>query len=32
MHKPAGFYEIRLANVLADPEAIREALRAAAST
>ena len=27
VHKTAGFYEIRLANVLADPEAIREALR-----
>jgi hypothetical protein len=27
VHKSAGFYEIRLANVLADPEAIREALR-----
>ena len=27
VHKTAGFYEIGLANVLADPEAIREALR-----
>jgi hypothetical protein len=27
VRKSAGFYEIRLANVLADPEAIRQALR-----
>jgi hypothetical protein len=27
VRKTAGFYEIRLANVLADPEAIRQALR-----
>jgi hypothetical protein len=27
VHKTAGFYEIHLANVLADPEAIRQALR-----
>jgi hypothetical protein len=27
VRKAAGFYQIRLANVLADPEAIRQALR-----